>query len=459
MMMVIVMKSLEKKDIGMSAVDLETLLLEDDNDNDNSNKINNSHSNLDLLGQKYDKISTSDSATNNMISLLNTLQGVNISSNSNNNSYSNKNDEVKEIQREIMYDNDSYFSEHEHLVLENDIDSSPLSIEWDPQASTKQKLTALNAAERREQRHLMVGSKEIVSALHLRHSKDGGGSLESTYNNVKCVELETLSSQLMRNASYKQHGPGIATVVCAHSKFIAIGTSKGLILLFDYNQEIRQVIGSTVAHNNRCIAPVTCISISSNGTALVCGYDSGEVALWDIAKGSILKRVTELHSTKIIRINFVRNISDGLPNVSASSGSEYNVISADDKGVVRTIHFTKMLWSSYMVDSECLLDSSSGAILDMVPLVPLFDVIEAETEAFLSRNANSSNNATSAQKFQSSILADLSSASKETSNVFIGSPNNNQQFVAFNTVLRTYIVQVQPIVRIVQKWGGSRGCF
>jgi len=502
------------------SVDLETLLLEDDDDDDdddtnsrdhrihsikapsinsisisNSNSTNNTSDTTRDTNSDYKLSNNSNKSNSDMISLLNTLQGfdeknkeINNNNNDNNDNNNNDNDNNNNDNDDDNNDNDdnndditnkndsisannirSYHStsnvsrsggDTADADADDDDDDSPVSSSsssWDPSVSTKQKLTALMAADRREQRQLLAGSKEIVSALHLNYSKgrkmpsDGSSSsssssVESRYNNVKCIELETLSSQLMRNASYKQHGPGIATVVCTPSKFIAIGTSKGLILLFDYNQEIRQVIGSTVAHTSRSIAPVTCLSINNTGTTLVCGYESGEVALWDIAKGSVLKRVTDLHTTKIIRINFVRHVSDGLPNMS-SSGSDFHVISADDKGVVRTIHFSKVLWSSYMSDSECLLDSSSGAILDMVPLLPLFDAVEAETDAYASRIAHATSSV-SAQKFQENILSEMAEVAH--SNIFISSPS--QQFVAFNSVLRTYIVQVQPIVRIIHKW-------
>lgn len=54
--------------------------------------------------------------------------------------------------------------------------------------------------------------------------------------------LDAASRQLARNAAYGKHGPGVCTATAAHSKFIAVGTSRGLILLFDHFQ----VIVSTV---------------------------------------------------------------------------------------------------------------------------------------------------------------------------------------------------------------------
>lgn len=48
--------------------------------------------------------------------------------------------------------------------------------------------------------------------------------------------LDAASRQLARNAAYGKHGPGVCTATAAHAKFIAVGTSRGLILLFDHFQ-------------------------------------------------------------------------------------------------------------------------------------------------------------------------------------------------------------------------------
>lgn len=53
---------------------------------------------------------------------------------------------------------------------------------------------------------------------------------------VRMENLDAASRQLARNAAYGKHGPGVCTATAAHSKFIAVGTSRGLILLFDHFQ-------------------------------------------------------------------------------------------------------------------------------------------------------------------------------------------------------------------------------
>lgn len=114
---------------------------------------------------------------------------------------------------------------------EDDEDDNDLS-------PTNEQLSGLWLADRREQRTLNAGVRDVVSALQSKRNKTAntkhGHSLTSLQSNLKCVEMEALSSQLKRNSSYKQHGPGVATIIKVHSKFIAVGTSKGLVLLFDH---------------------------------------------------------------------------------------------------------------------------------------------------------------------------------------------------------------------------------
>ena len=155
-------------------------------------------------------------------------------------------------------------------------------------------------------------------------------TLLSNYSNIKWAELTSISSQLKKNSSYKQHGPGGSSSMCIHhsnsSKFIAIGTTKGFILLFDntpkfgseaqHSNDIVHVLGSSLpAPASRCGSAVTameiCTTYFSSFPVMVTGYATGELALWDIAKGTILKRVTDVHKSKIIAVQFLLNVDTG----------------------------------------------------------------------------------------------------------------------------------------------------
>jgi len=289
-------------------------------------------------------------------------------------------------------------------------------------------LSSLELADRREMRYLNAGSRDTISALQTKRGggKSSGGNGVAT-SCVKLEEMATISSQLKRNASYKQHGPGIATAVHVHAKFFIIGTSSGLCLLFDHSQEIRQVVGSSLAQGTRCHKAVTAIDVTPNGTMLLCGYVSGEIALWDVLKGALLKRVTDLHKCRICRLQFILNVGESFEASSSKDAvkNEYFTVSADAKGVVNKGRFSKALWSSYSAEFDCLLDGSAGVILDMSALVP-------------------------AEQWALSNVRDHSFLADET----LKAPQlfTNMQFVAFNSLTRTYVVQIQPVIRVIHRW-------
>lgn len=79
--------------------------------------------------------------------------------------------------------------------------------------------------------------KSVVdSASNGRVSEKKGG--KSSTGVVKVQPMEIISRQLKKNLEFKEYGPGSPTVVAIHSKFIAIGTSKGLVIIFDHFQNV-----------------------------------------------------------------------------------------------------------------------------------------------------------------------------------------------------------------------------
>ncbi|CAN0482820.1 unnamed protein product, partial [Ectocarpus sp. 8 AP-2014] len=111
-----------------------------------------------------------------------------------------------------------------------------------------------------------------------------GGGVGGGVGVVRMENLDAASRQLARNAAYGKHGPGVCTATAAHSKFIAVGTSRGLILLFDHFQEIRHVLGSAAgggADGAPADDPVTSLDMFVGSDYLVAGHGSGRVLLWD----------------------------------------------------------------------------------------------------------------------------------------------------------------------------------
>ncbi|CAM9676329.1 unnamed protein product, partial [Discosporangium mesarthrocarpum] len=179
----------------------------------------------------------------------------------------------------------------------------------------------LEKAEAAEMRLLRGGNRDIVSPLQVKRrlrapsSAPGGagrapgrapGKGGGAGGVVRLEKLEAVSRQLARNETYGKHGPGVCTCFAGHPKFMAVGTSRGLILLFDHFQEIRHVLGNTGGADNlppdgavmsmdMCpqrpmgggSSPSGVGSSSGGGGSLdllLAGYGSGKIQLWDFMR-------------------------------------------------------------------------------------------------------------------------------------------------------------------------------
>ena len=234
-------------------------------------------------------------------------------------------------------------------------------------------LSTLQLADRREKRLMRSGDRDGKSALQAKISASesemnaGNGSLQLSH--LKCSLMETLSSQLSRNAQFRQHGPGTASVLQVTNKFIAVGTSRGLVLLFDHSQEMRQVIGSSAPATSRNVNPVTALDVTASGDLIVCGYSNGELIVWETGKGGVVKRISDLHTSAVVRLCVVYGVGDMAANILGVSG-DYSIVSTDNKGVVQKTRLSKVLFLTVTAESECLLNGSAGHMMDMCALPP-----------------------------------------------------------------------------------------
>ncbi|TMW56924.1 hypothetical protein Poli38472_002849 [Pythium oligandrum] len=192
-------------------------------------------------------------------------------------------------------------------------------------------------------------SKKKITLASLNADANGKDEKKST-GVVKVEAMETISRQLKKNIEFKEHGPGSPTVVAIHSKFIAIGTSKGLVLIFDHFQNIRQVLGNT--NDSDSDGAITAIDVSPGSDYLVCGYQSGRIVLWDMIKGTSLKAVSDAHENPVVSLRFLKDQKPVL-------------MSVDTNGIVNKVNFSKMMGMVYVVDVDPIYDGSAGRILSL----------------------------------------------------------------------------------------------
>ena len=206
------------------------------------------------------------------------------------------------------------------------------------------------------------------SALHLSSSKS------SRYNFAGIVESKSIPNiceEIKHNSTVRKKEIGLPTAIAVNSKFIAIGTQRSIIQIFDLFGSVRQQLGKSFGEDG---GSVTSIDLSSNGETLIAGYTSGILVWWDTIKGLVLKSITESHQSPITVVRFV---------------NETSVISVDATGLVYKFNFTKsVVWTNYSVDSECLLDGTAGQILAMhiLPSLISLKLSQKEIKTHVSRN-------------------------------------------------------------------------
>ncbi|CAD0106749.1 unnamed protein product [Aureobasidium uvarum] len=96
---------------------------------------------------------------------------------------------------------------------------------------------------------------------------------------VRWTRLRKITSQAFSEAGRRNFG----TLVClAVSSSISVGTSKGLILVFDYHQTLKGIIGQGTKAIE-CGA-ITALAISADYSAIAAGHATGHIFTWELAR-------------------------------------------------------------------------------------------------------------------------------------------------------------------------------
>ncbi|TGZ81830.1 hypothetical protein EX30DRAFT_340258 [Ascodesmis nigricans] len=117
----------------------------------------------------------------------------------------------------------------------------------------------------------------------------------SPWDVVRWTKLKKITSQLYSEAGRRSFGSATCLVVSAT---IAIGTDKGLILVFDYSQTFKAIIGSGTKAIE-CGA-VTALAVSADHSMIAGGHANGHIFTWEIAKPARpFMQIPPLHSYEL----------------------------------------------------------------------------------------------------------------------------------------------------------------
>ncbi|KAK9476316.1 Golgi CORVET complex core vacuolar protein 8-domain-containing protein [Lipomyces japonicus] len=96
---------------------------------------------------------------------------------------------------------------------------------------------------------------------------------------VRWTKLRKLSSQVYSEQAKQQFGTPTCIAVGVN---IAVGTAKGMVLLFDYSQNLLCAIGANI--NLLEAGAVTAVGLSADNTYLASGHEHGHIYVWHIKR-------------------------------------------------------------------------------------------------------------------------------------------------------------------------------
>lgn len=147
---------------------------------------------------------------------------------------------------------------------------------------------------------------------------------------VRWTKLRKLTGQAFSEAGKRNFGVPTCIAVSAS---IVLGTSKGIILMFDYNQNLKMIIGpGTKAVESGAI---TSIAVSADHTTIGGGHADGTIFTWDTSRASR----PFLHIPPLTPAQLQNRAADGhVPNVSITHlgflGTRHTaLVSSDDRGM------------------------------------------------------------------------------------------------------------------------------
>ncbi|CAF0823316.1 unnamed protein product [Brachionus calyciflorus] len=195
--------------------------------------------------------------------------------------------------------------------------------------------------------------KSLTQSLTILENepKSRSTSFNSQYliekNGIVCKQtfLKQISTQL--KTAIDRSDAGLPTALDV-SSLIAIGTSRGLVLLFDSNQILKLYI--TTESNDA----ISALSLNNTSDRLLVGNSSGLILMYD-TNGKLLRKISDAHplGNAILNLKFTDD-----PKVAVFSDSGGSVFMLDFKRVMGV----------RSADTTCLFSGSRGEVCHIEPL-------------------------------------------------------------------------------------------
>ena len=120
-----------------------------------------------------------------------------------------------------------------------------------------------------------------VSYVSSDADADPAGTPQAPWEVVRWTKLHKITAQAFSEAGKRSFG---RPTCLAASALIAIGTSKGLVLGFDYHQTLKIIIGQGTKATE--CGSVTALAIAADYSTIASGHANGHVFTWEISRPS-----------------------------------------------------------------------------------------------------------------------------------------------------------------------------
>ncbi|KAF9354989.1 Vacuolar protein sorting-associated protein 8 [Mortierella sp. AD094] len=192
--------------------------------------------------------------------------------------------------------------------------------------------------------HASSVSFSITGLNHSDSHSPGLGSGAEPWETFRWTPLLKLSDQLFSEEIKASSGLGTCIAV---SNIIAVGTSRGSILVYSTTQALIGIYGSpqyALEHGSVCS-----IALSTDNTYMVAGHSLGSIIVWNISKPNVPSRiippVTKEMALSGRKLGHIRG--SAVLNVAFVGIKRAEVVSADDQGMA----FHHLLYKVMMVNA------------------------------------------------------------------------------------------------------------
>lgn len=222
----------------------------------------------------------------------------------------------------------------------------------------------------------------LTSQISQVSSQEGSGETETPqapWDVIRWTKLRKITGQAFSEAGKRNFGRPTCLAVSA---LIAIGTSKGLILGFDYHQTLKIIIGQGTKATE--CGSVTALAIAADYSTIAAGHANGHVFTWEINRPSqpflrippldsgVLKQSSHpdghIANCAILHIGFLGTRHTAL--VSADScGMAFSHLATRGLGpVTRTIKTTRLLGRYPPMEPQAEKVRKPSSVLAFSPL-------------------------------------------------------------------------------------------